>query len=183
MLSSLVNSSIREPFPKINLEHSSFRDLGNTFASFRSFALMKTAGSDKALILLRGLPGSGKSTLAGILSENGKYPVFSIDQYFTDPKTGEYKFNHLENHKAYKACEQHTETAMKAGVSKIFVDNTFTIPWELEPYFVLAAANGYSIFVTTVENYHNGENIHGIPMDQLEKMALKYRVKLLGSTD
>jgi predicted AAA+ superfamily ATPase len=36
----------------------------------------------KALILLRGLPGAGKSTLAKLLSENGKYPVFSIDDYF-----------------------------------------------------------------------------------------------------
>ena len=38
----------------------------------------------KSLILLRGLPGSGKSSLAFTLSENGKYPVFSVDDYFTN---------------------------------------------------------------------------------------------------
>ncbi len=37
-----------------------------------------------SIILIRGLPGSGKSSLARLLSENGKYPVFSIDDYFMD---------------------------------------------------------------------------------------------------
>ncbi|EMP07134.1 AAA domain protein [Leptospira interrogans serovar Pyrogenes str. 200701872] len=41
---------------------------------------------EKSLILLRGLPGAGKSRLAKLLSENGKYPVFSVDDYFTDSK-------------------------------------------------------------------------------------------------
>ncbi len=40
--------------------------------------------SDKNLVLLRGLPGSGKSTLATLLSENGKYPIYSIVDYFTN---------------------------------------------------------------------------------------------------
>jgi adenylate kinase family enzyme len=59
-----------------------------------------------ALILLRGLPGSGKSTLAKELSENRKYPVFSVDDYFTDSKTGIYKFEFDKNHLAYKQCEE-----------------------------------------------------------------------------
>ena len=40
-----------------------------------------------SLIILRGLPGSGKSTLAKLLSENDKWPVYSIDSYFTNPET------------------------------------------------------------------------------------------------
>lgn len=46
---------------------------------------------NNSLLLIRGLPGSGKSTLAALLSENGKYPVLSIDSYFTNQK-GEYQF-------------------------------------------------------------------------------------------
>ena|ERR1041385_2351453 len=130
------------------------------------------------MILLRGLPGAGKSTLAKLLSENGTYPVFSIDSYFTNAK-GDYEFKFDENHKAYKACEQHTEEALKQHISKIFVDNTFTLDWEIEPYFILAAKYDYQLHVVTVENYHSNKNVHNVADDQLKKMAEKYKIKLL----
>lgn len=131
-----------------------------------------------ALILLRGLPGAGKSTLAKLLSENGKYPVFSIDSYFTNEK-GEYNFKFDENHKAYKACEQLTFEAMQNNIPKIFVDNTFTLDWEIEPYFKLASKTNYQVHVVTVENYHGSQNIHDVSKEQLSKMAEKYKVKLM----
>ncbi|MEI7801087.1 MAG: AAA family ATPase [Bacteroidota bacterium] len=132
-----------------------------------------------SLILLRGLPGSGKSTLANVLSENGKFPVLSIDDFFTDDDTGEYNFEFDKNHLAYKQCEEQTKKFMNVGVEKIFIANTFTIDWEMEPYFKLAAEFNYKLFAVTVENYHAQENIHLIPQEQLEKMATKYKVKLL----
>jgi predicted kinase len=132
----------------------------------------------RSLILLRGLPGSGKSTLANVLSEHGTYPVFSIDQFFTD-EAGTYRFDHRKNHEAYDACIQNTLSEIKKGTDKIFVDNTFTLDWEMEPYLKMAEANDYRIFVCTVENYHGQKNVHGITRDQLEKMAGKYKVKLL----
>jgi len=131
-----------------------------------------------SLILLRGLPGSGKTTLANLLSENGKYPVFSVDSYFTDAKTGAYNFEFEKNHLAYKQCEEQTRTALQQGAEKIFVDNTFTLEWEMENYFKLAAEFRYKIFVVTVENRHGGKNIHAISHKQLEKMAAKYKVVL-----
>ena len=137
----------------------------------------------KDLILLRGLPGSGKSTLAGLLCENGTYPVFSIDSYFTDPVTGAYRFVHTENHIAYRKCESDTRDALARGVPKVFVDNTFTIEWELEPYFALAAEFGYRVHVVTVENRHGGGNIHSVSDEQLSKMAAKYRVCLIPGSE
>lgn len=133
---------------------------------------------EKALILLRGLPGAGKTTLAKLLSENEKYPVLSIDSYFENEK-GEYKFNFEDNHKAYKACEEQTEAALKQGTPKVFVDNTFTIDWEIEPYFKLSKKYNYQVHVVTVENYHGSQNIHGVSAEQLTKMAEKYKVKLI----
>ena len=132
-----------------------------------------------SLILLRGLPGSGKSTLAEVLSEKDKYPVFSIDSYFTDSKTSEYIFDHQKNHLAYKKCEEQTRISMKQSCEKIFVDNTFTLEWEMEPYFKMAAEYNYKLFVITVENRHGKDNIHNISKEQLEKMAAKYKVQLM----
>jgi len=131
------------------------------------------------LILLRGLPGSGKSTLAKVLAENGKYPILSIDDYFTNPKTGEYDFKFNENHLAYKDCEARTRTYMQKKIEKIFVDNTFTLEWELESYFKLASEFNYQIYVVTVENHHGGKNIHNVSDEQLSKMAEKYKVRLM----
>ncbi|MBX3164320.1 MAG: ATP-binding protein [Bacteroidetes bacterium] len=131
------------------------------------------------LILLRGLPGSGKSTLAKVLSENGKYPVLSIDDFFTNPTTGTYNFEFDKNHLAYKDCELKTGQFMQKQTEKIFVDNTFTLEWELEPYFKLAAEFNYQIFTLTVEHRHKGKNSHGVSDEQLAKMAEKYKVVLV----
>ena len=132
----------------------------------------------KALILLRGLPGAGKTTLARLLSEDATYPVFSIDSYFMNDN-GEYQFKFEDNHLAYKTCETQTENALMNSVPKVFVDNTFTLDWEIEPYFNLAKKYNYQIHVVTVENYHGSENVHGVSKEQLKKMAEKYKVKLM----
>lgn len=131
-----------------------------------------------ALILLRGLPGSGKTTLAKVLSEDNTYPVFSVDDYFTNEITGEYIFNFQNNHLAYKQCEALTNDAMQQSIPKVIVHNTFTIDWELEPYFKLASKHHYQIFVVTVENYHGHQNVHEVSDEQLLKMAEKYKIKL-----
>jgi predicted kinase len=130
-----------------------------------------------SLIILRGLPGSGKSTLAKELSEEGKYPVFSVDDFFTD-ENGTYNFQFEKNHLAYKACEQNVKQRMLAGAAKIFVDNVFSLEWEIEPYFKLASEHNYRVFVVTVENRHHGKNIHEVSGEQLIKMAEKYKVVL-----
>lgn len=135
--------------------------------------------TNNSLILLRGLPGSGKTTLAKVLSQNNTYPVFSVDDFFTNELTGEYIFNFKDNHLAYKQCEELTEDAMKQQIPKIFVHNTFTLDWELEPFFKLASKFNYMLFVVTVENYHRNKNTHEVSDDQLQKMAEKYKVKLL----
>lgn len=130
------------------------------------------------LILLRGLPGAGKSSLAKLLAED-KWPVLAIDDFFTDPVTLVYEFRYEQNHLAYRQCELNTEQEMQVGKEKVFVANTFTMTWEMEPYFKLAKKYKYRMYVLTVENYHGNSNIHGIPEEHLQKMAAKYQVRLL----
>jgi len=129
------------------------------------------------LIILRGLPGSGKTTLASVLSEEGTYPVFSVDDYFTD-ENGHYEFRFQENHLAYKQCEEGVRTAMQQGAPKIILHNTFTIEWEMEPYFKLASEHDYRLHVLTVENRHGSSNVHDIPEEHIERMRAKYAVNL-----
>ena len=131
-----------------------------------------------SLILLRGVPGSGKSTLAKTLSENGRYPVFAIDDYFTNQETGNYLFDFRKNHLAYAECKAKTEIAMQSAKEKIFVDNTFVFDWEFQPYFELAAHYNYCVFSIVVENYHGNKNVHAINGDDIQKMATKFKVKL-----
>jgi predicted kinase len=131
----------------------------------------------RELILLRGLPGSGKTTLASVLSEEGTYPVFSVDDYFTD-ENGHYEFRFQENHLAYKQCEEGVRTAMQQGAPKIILHNTFTMEWEMEPHFKLAAEFGYRLHVLTVENRHGSVNVHDIPEEHVAKMLEKFRVVL-----
>jgi predicted kinase len=131
----------------------------------------------KELILLRGLPGAGKTTIAGILSE-GKYPVLSVDDFFTDTE-GNYHFEYDKNHLAYAQCQEKTRHAMSEGTEKIFVHNTFTMDWEMKPYLEMAEEFGYRLHVLTVEKYHDRENMHDISEEQIRKMAEKYKVKLM----
>ncbi len=129
------------------------------------------------LVILRGLPGSGKSELAKLLSEDGRYPVFAIDDYFTDAN-GVYQFKFDENFKAYEHCQSRTEQAMNSAVPKIFLDNVFSLEWEMEPYFKLAGHYQYRVHVLTVENRHHSGNQHGVSQDQIQRMAEKYKVVL-----
>ena len=131
------------------------------------------------LILLRGLPGSGKSTLAKELSEGGKYPIFSVDDFFTDIITNEYKFEFDKNHLAYKQCEENAKKNMQKGIAKIFIDNVFSLEWEMEPYFKLAKEFNYLVHVVTVEKRHEGKNVHCVDNEQLQRMAQKYKVILV----
>ncbi len=131
----------------------------------------------KSLIILRGLPGSGKTELAQLLSESGLYPVFGIDDYFTDD-LGVYTFRFEDNFKAYEFCRSRTEEAMKTGAEKIFLDNVFSLEWEMEPYFKLASEYQYRVHVLTVENRHQSINHHSVSAEQIQRMAEKYKVVL-----
>jgi predicted kinase len=125
----------------------------------------------RTLILVRGLPGAGKSTFATLLG--GAH--IEADMFFI--QDGEYKFDASKLKEAHEWCRAKTEDTMKHGYN-IVVSNTFTMGWEMAPYFELAEKYGYQTSCLIVENRHNGENIHGCPVDKIEQMEDRFEIKL-----
>src|SRR5690606_20030615 len=113
--------------------------ISNFLHYWSCFIVWNQKGSNRGcrmreLLLLRGLPGSGKSSLAEILSEKGKHPQYSIDDYFINSR-GEYVFEFDKNHLAYKECQKKVEESMNSEAPFIIVHNVFSMEWEWEPYF------------------------------------------------
>ena len=131
----------------------------------------------KELFLLRGLPGSGKSTLAKSLG--GVH--IEADQYFME--NGEYKFDISKIKNAHNYCQSQTQAWMgsdgqQVNVDRIVVSNTFTMGWEMQPYFDMAKKHGYRVYSLIVENRHGGVNTHLVPEETIEKMKERFEVKL-----
>ena len=131
----------------------------------------------KELFLLRGLPGSGKSTLAKLL---GKIH-FEADMFFM--KEGVYQFDITKLRDAHQWCqltvEEYMMNSYEGLYKRIIVSNTFTMEWEMQPYFDLAEKHGYRVYSLIVENRHGGENVHNVPKEKIEEMARRFNVKIL----
>jgi predicted kinase len=127
----------------------------------------------KTLILLRGCPGAGKSTFAHTLD----CPVFEADMFFVNSQ-GVYNFDFTKIKDAHAWCQEMVEDHMFNQHEKITVSNTFTQEWEMKVYYDMAKTYGYQVFSIIVENRHEGENVHGVPVDKLEVMKNRFEVKL-----
>lgn len=125
------------------------------------------------LYIIRGIPGSGKSTFA----KNIVNVYFEADMFFVDGN-GVYNFDATKLGKAHSWCQHSVASAMKLGVDKIAVCNTFTKKWEMDPYFLLANEFGYRVFSIIVENHHGGKNIHSVPEEKMEEMKNRFEVQL-----
>jgi hypothetical protein len=93
-------------------------------------------------------------------------------------KNGNYEFNANRLGAAHLQCQVNASNAMKNGVPKIVVANTFTTEWEMKPYFTLAKSNGYRIFTVIVENRHGGMNVHDVPAEVLAKQKSRFNIEL-----
>jgi hypothetical protein len=150
------------------------------------------------LYIIRGLPGSGKSTLAHQLVGYGNY--FEADMYFTDPKTGEYKFDQTKLRDAHAWCLEGVKKAMRSryeiftdnvpwdpngepvstrGIgypTPVAVSNTFTQLWEMQMYIDLAKSEEFSADweVCIVEMHNNFGNVHGVPTEAIERMRSRW---------
>lgn len=141
----------------------------------------------KRLVLLRGLPGSGKTDLA-ISLFGTMFPLanpklgdghktvahYSTDHYFE--RLGYFDPSKLKE--AHEWNRSNVEDAMQEKTDWIFVHNTFTQSWEMEKFFEMAEEYDYRVHVVTVENWHEGENVHNVSFPKIEKMARRFEHRL-----
>jgi len=145
-------------------------------------------GSDKTLIIMRGLPGSGKSTKAKKLHSELGGEVFSTDDYpglYSKDENGKMVFRGGEKGKdgkpmivaAHEWNQSRAFDSMASGISPIIVDNTNVQKWEARPYVSEAKKYGYNIAVEEADTPWkfdvkelSGKNTHGVPLQALQGM-------------
>ena len=143
------------------------------------------------ITIMRGVSGSGKSTKAKELIKEvlnatdgtASTIICSADQFFIDPESGRYEFDHRKLGSAHAYCRAKVEAAVELGANLIIVDNTNTQKWEFAPYVAIAEANDYEceeIMVGTLNDddlkaYAN-RNKHGVPLESIRKMAKRFQL-------
>ena len=123
------------------------------------------------LYAFRRLPGSGKTSFAKSL--NLKF--FEADQYFEKFNDSKYDFKLLK--KAHQYCYQSVKEELENGRS-VIVSNTMTSEEEVLEYYSLAKELNVKFVSVILENRHNGESIHNVPISSIEKMKKRFHIKL-----
>ncbi|XP_044574618.1 NEDD4-binding protein 2-like isoform X2 [Cotesia glomerata] len=150
------------------------------------------AHGDKIIVLMRGLPGSGKSTearnlISSTLAKDPSIYVFSTDDFFQLHNRGVYTYDPTKLSEAHSRNHSRVSNAMKSGRTPIIVDNTNLQIWEMRPYVIMAADNGYIIEVLETNTpwaYNVNElarkNTHGVPKEKIRIMLDRYEKGITG---
>ena len=122
------------------------------------------------LYIVRGVPGSGKSTYAKELKSwyEGVYH-FEADMWFE--RSGEYKFDPTDLHRAHRWCLNTVQTTLNQG-KKVVVANTFTTYKELKDYLKYAKANGHGVTLITMGKEYG--SIHNVPEETMQRMRERF---------
>lgn len=117
------------------------------------------------IVLIRGIPGSGKTTKAR--AEYPNHVLCEADMFF-DTDDG-YKYDHGKIKEAHEYCFNKAKNALMMGMN-VVVANTFIRLWEMQKYIDLHYP------VKIVDANGDYENVHGVPVDVVERMRERYEV-------
>lgn len=127
------------------------------------------------LVLVRGLPGSGKTTfVANMMVENSV--EFSADDFmYADGQ----EFDPARLAECHKKCQDAVRTVLAENSNAtVFVHNTFTQTWEMEPYFEIAGETDTLVHTIVVENRHGNNSVHDVPDGTMSRMRQRFDVNL-----
>ncbi len=127
------------------------------------------------LVLVRGLPGSGKTTfVANMMVENSV--EFSADDFmYADGQ----EFDPARLAECHKKCQDAVRTVLAENSNAtVFVHNTFTQTWEMEPYFQIAGETDTLVHTIIVENRHGNSSVHNVPENTMSRMRQRFDVSL-----
>ena len=133
----------------------------------------------KAMYCLRGLPGNGKSQLANrVACSVDTYEtsiICSADDFFTDEKTGIYKWYPEGLGQAHTQCQSNAEVAMIKETNVVIIDNVASKRRNVELYKQMAGRYGYHFIEIMVGNLDVEtsfkRNTHGVPLKTIQAMA------------
>jgi len=122
------------------------------------------------LILVRGLPGSGKTTFAKkYVNEHENFSLMESDMFFSNGI--EYKFDKAGLASAHAWCALQTYCLINRGAN-VIVCNTFTLPSECAPYYVIADKLDIDLELKTMTGTY--QNIHEVPEEIIELMRIRF---------
>jgi len=80
-------------------------------------------------------------------------------------------------------CHKKCQDAVRAVLSEnsnatVFVHNTFTQTWEMEPYFEIAGKTDTLVHTIVVENRHGNNSVHDVPDGTMSRMRQRFDVSL-----
>lgn len=120
----------------------------------------------KQLVILRGAQGAGKSSTAAVWANWEGSRWYEADQYWLD-MNGNYDYDPDRIAKAHAWCFDMVEAAVRKGISRVIVSNTFKRAKDVDRYVDLGHKWGYDVKVYVVAGKH--DNTHGVPEDVVAK--------------
>lgn len=124
---------------------------------------------NKTLFIVRGVPGTGISSIAELIANE----MYSADDLFYTIGDGQYEYDPKMISEAHEQCFKNVLSAMRRGVNRIAVHNTFAKKKDYWKYIKAARAAGYTPFILTCESSNIGST-RNIPKEKIKNIWNKF---------